>query len=51
MLMYNLLELSGNYSTTSTSLWNYYRDEVNDADDANDAKEINDKDNKTNNNK
>ena len=28
--MYNLLEYSGNYSMTSGSLWNYYRDEVND---------------------
>ena len=30
MPMYNLLEYSGNYSMTSGSLWNYYRDEVND---------------------
>ena len=29
--MYNLLEYSDNYSMTSASLWNYYRDEVNDA--------------------
>ena len=29
MPMYNLLEYSDNYSTTSGSLWNYYRDEVN----------------------
>ena len=29
--MYNLLEYSDNYSVTSGSLWNYYRDEVNDA--------------------
>ena len=29
--MYNLLECSDNYSVTSGSLWNYYRDEVNDA--------------------
>ena len=28
--MYNLLEHSGNYLMTSGSLWNYYRDEVND---------------------
>ena len=27
--MYNLLEYSENYSMTSGSLWNYYRDEVN----------------------
>ena len=31
MLMYNFLEYSDNYSVTSESLWNYYRDEVNDA--------------------
>ena len=30
ILMYNLLECSDNYSMTSASLWNYYRDEVND---------------------
>ena len=29
--MYNLLEYSGNYSMTSRSLWNYYRDQVNDS--------------------
>ena len=28
MPMYNLLEYSQNYSTTSGSLWNYYRDEI-----------------------
>ena len=31
MLMNNLLEYSDNYSMTSRSLWNYYRDEVHDA--------------------
>ena len=31
MPMYNLLEYSDNYSMTSGSLWNYYRDEVNDS--------------------
>ena len=31
MPMYNLLECSGNYSMISGNLWNYYRDEVNDA--------------------
>ena len=31
MPMYNLLEYSENYSVTSGSLWNYYRDEVSDA--------------------
>ena len=30
MLMYNLLECSESYSMTSGSLWNYYRDEIND---------------------
>ena len=30
MPIYNLLEYSDNYSMTSGSLWNYYRDEVND---------------------
>ena len=34
MLMYNLLGYSKNYSKTSGSLWNYYRDEL--ADEAND---------------
>ena len=36
MPMYNLLEYSDNYSMTSGSLWNCYRDEVND--DANEIK-------------
>ena len=30
MPMYNLLDYSDNYSMTSESLWNYYRDKVND---------------------
>ena len=30
MPMYNLLEYSENYSITSGSLWNYYRDEIDD---------------------
>ena len=30
MPMSNLLQYSGNYSMTSGSLWNYYRDEMND---------------------
>ena len=34
MPMYNLLEYSKNYSKTSASLWNYYRDEL--TDDVND---------------
>ena len=29
MPMYNLLESRDNYSMTSGSLWNYYRDEIN----------------------
>ena len=31
MPIYNLLEYSNNYSMTSGSLWNYYRDELNDS--------------------
>ena len=31
--MYNLLEYSQNYSRISGSLWNYYRDEIDDVDD------------------
>ena len=31
--MYNLLEYDDNYSTTSGRLWNYYGEEVDDADD------------------
>ena len=48
MPTYNLLEYSGNYSMTSGSLWNYYRDKVND-----DANKIdnNNSTNKLNNNK
>ena len=33
MLMYNLLEQNQNYSMTLGSLWNYYRDEIDDVDD------------------
>ena len=40
MSIYNLLEYRNNYSMTSRSLWNSYREEVNDSanenDDAND---------------
>ena len=48
MPTYNLLEYSGNYSMTSRSLWNYYRDKVND-----DANKIdnNNSTNRLNNNK
>ena len=30
MSIYNLLEYNGNYYMASGSLWNYYRDEIND---------------------
>ena len=33
MPMYNLLEYSSNYSMKSGSLWNYYRDKIDDVDD------------------
>ena len=46
MPMYNLLEYSNNYSMTSGSLWNCYRDEVND-----NASENNSDCNEINNNK
>ena len=46
MRMYNLLAYSCNYSMAPGSLWNYYRDEVNDS-----ANEINDNDNIININK
>ena len=38
--MCNLLEYSDNYSITSRSLWNYYRDEVNDDANENNASRI-----------
>ena len=44
--MYNLLVYSDNYSMTSESLWNYYRDKIND-----DANENNVANNAINNNK
>ena len=46
MSMYNMLEYSDNFSMPSGSLWNYYRDEVNDS-----ANEIDDNDNKMDNQK
>ena len=46
MPKYNLLEYNNNSSVTSESLWNYYRDEINDS-----AIENNDDGNKINNNK
>ena len=30
MAMHNLLEYSDNYSKTSGSLWNHYKDQIND---------------------
>ena len=33
MSMYNLLELSQNYSMASGSVWNYYRNKIDDVDD------------------
>ena len=47
MQMYNLLEYSGNYTMTSGSLWNYYRDEINDDENENDADETIVNNNKT----
>ena len=44
--MYNLLVYSDNYSMISESLWNYYRDKIND-----DANENNVANNAVNNNK
>ena len=46
MPMYNMFEYSDNYSMAFGSLWNYYRDEIND-----DANEDNAARNKINNNK
>ena len=46
MLMYNLLKCRNNFSITSGSLWNYYRDEVN-----GDANKSDSNDNVINNNK
>ena len=44
MSMYNMLEYSNNYSMKSGSLWNFYRNEVND-----DANENNAANNRTSN--
>ena len=46
MVMYNLSVYSDNYSMTSGSLWNYYRDEIND-----NMNENNDNDYRVNNEK
>ena len=46
MLMYNLLEYSDKYFMMSGSLWNYYRDKIND-----DENENNNNNNRLNNNK
>ena len=40
MLMYNLLECSDNYSMTLGSSWNYYRDEIDNADDTSEHKSL-----------
>ena len=47
MPMYYLLEYSDNYSMTSGSLWNYYRDEINDDGNENIAANIRINNNKT----
>ena len=47
MLMYNLIEYDGNYSMTSISFWNYYRDEINDDTNENDSACIKINNNKT----
>ena len=46
MLIFNMLEYSNNYSMTSESLWNYYRDDVN-----NDVHDVNTDNYNKNNNK
>ena len=43
MPMYKLLEYSNNYSMKSGSLWNYYRDEVNDSGNEQQSKQSNTK--------
>ena len=45
MPMHNLLEYSDNYSMTSESLWNYYRNKIDDDENENDIN------NRLNNNK
>ena len=47
MSMYNLLEYSDNYSMTLRSLWNYYRDEIDDNANENNAANNRIKNNKT----
>ena len=49
MSMYNLLEYSDNYSMTSGSLWNYYRDEINYDENESDNNINNSSDNDNNN--
>ena len=49
--MYNLLEYSDIYSMTSESLWNHYRDELNDNENENDVNENMVNNNKTTTNK
>ena len=50
MSMYNLLEYSDNYSMTSGSLWNYYRDEINYDENESDNNNINNSSSNNNNN-
>ena len=50
MPMYNLLECSDNYSVTSGSLWNYYREEINDDENENDDNNNNNNNKNSNNN-
>ena len=47
MSMYHLLEYSENYSMTSGSLWNHYREEINDDADENNSARIKINNNKT----
>ena len=51
MPIYNLLEYSDNYSMTSGSLWNYYRDEINDDANENDNNINNHNNNEITNNR
>ena len=43
MPMYNLLEYNNSYSMTSESLWNYYRDKINENENENANNSINNK--------
>ena len=50
MPLHNLLEYSDNSSMTSGSLWNYYREEINDDENENDNNNNNNKNNNNSNN-